>query len=170
MTDEWCRRCSGENCVWAAPSPLWNKVMRGNDINGDTQFSDLVCMKCFVELADKLGMTGQWRLTLNPLPDDLVYETPSGRAWDWDTWLWTDREEESNARDRERCNGQHRGPEGPNEDIGQCSDCGGISYVRRPSNEQSGLHLDDCSLPIHHESYCVGGGAGHAPLEVVRGY
>ena len=63
----------------------------------------------------------------------------------------------------------HRGPEGPNEDVYQCSVCWNGSYSKRPSNETFGYHLADCSLPIDHESYCVGGGAGHPAAEVIRG-
>lgn len=64
----------------------------------------------------------------------------------------------------------HRGPEGPNEDIGQCSTCWAPIGVMRPANEQYGLHDDDCSLERRHPGRCVGGGKGHAPTEIVRGY
>lgn len=66
--------------------------------------------------------------------------------------------------------GPHRGPQGPNEDIAQCSVCWFPTWAMRPENEQIGLHVDDCSLPRRHEGYCVGGGEGHAPTEVVRGF
>ena len=66
--------------------------------------------------------------------------------------------------------GPHRGPEGPNEDLAQCRLCGSPTWCLRPENEQFGLHLDDCSLPQRHEGACVGGGRGHAPVEVVRGW
>lgn len=85
---EQCRRCDGPNVIWSAPSPLWNLVMRENDINGRIQFRDLVCMKCFIELAAERGITRQWRLTVAPEPDGLIYETPSGRVWNDRTWLW----------------------------------------------------------------------------------
>lgn len=65
---------------------------------------------------------------------------------------------------------QHRGPQGPNEDLSQCPVCYMPSWAMRPDNEQFGLHDDDCSLPLRHEGYCVGGGEGHAPVEIVRGY
>jgi len=64
----------------------------------------------------------------------------------------------------------HRGPQGPNEDLGQCGKCLSFSYSKRPAGETFGLHADDCSLPVDHESYCVGGGEGHEPAEKVRGY
>lgn len=86
---ETCRRCGGQNVVWCAPSPLWNMVMRGNDIDGNPLFGDLVCMACFVALADDLGLSGQWRLSLTPEPPGLIFETPSGRKWDAGSWLWT---------------------------------------------------------------------------------
>lgn len=65
---------------------------------------------------------------------------------------------------------EHRGPQGPNEDIAFCYATGLRAYSMRPENEQIGLHADDCSLPRRHNGYCVGGGHGHPPTAVVRGY
>lgn len=66
--------------------------------------------------------------------------------------------------------GPHRGPQGPNEDLGQCGRCLMPSHSMRPVGETMGLHADDCSLDDRHPSYCVGGGAGHPPAPVIRGY
>lgn len=90
-----CRRCGGPNVIWFAPSPLWNKVMRGNDICGDPLFNDLVCMPCFVALAAEAGVVGVWRLTADPEPEGLIYTTPSGRVWDPDRFLWVAEEQAS---------------------------------------------------------------------------
>src|SRR6185312_3902521 len=49
---------------------------------------------------------------------------------------------------RECPDGPHRGPEGPNEDIGQCGKCGSPTFRMRPPGETFGTHADDCSLPI----------------------
>ena len=67
------------------------------------------------------------------------------------------------------CPEEHRGPEGPNEDIGVCG-CGRPTWTMRPANEQHGLHLPDCSLSLRHPGRCIGGGSGHAPVETVRGW
>lgn len=68
------------------------------------------------------------------------------------------------------CPGEpHRGPEGPNEDIGQCSKCGGLSFSMRPEGETFGRHWPDCSLPNRHEGECVGGGTGHPDAPKIRG-
>lgn len=83
-----CYRCGGPNVVWYAPSPLWNLVMRGNDINGEPLHHDLVCVTCFVVLAAEAGVRGSWRLTVDPEPDGLIYQTPSGRRWDAERFLW----------------------------------------------------------------------------------
>jgi hypothetical protein len=79
---ESCHRCGGSNITWFAPSPLWNLVMRGNDINGDALHDDLVCVPCFVFLAAEAGVEGVWRVSVDPEPDGLVKVTPSGRVWD----------------------------------------------------------------------------------------
>jgi hypothetical protein len=65
-------------------------------------------------------------------------------------------------------NAPHRPPQGPNEDIAQCW-CGEMSYAMRPWGETFGEHLDDCSLPVWHESFCQPGGSGHPPAKVIRG-
>lgn len=85
---ERCRRCGGANVVWFAPSPLWNLVMRENDINGPIQFGDLVCIPCFIGLAAEKGVQGVWRIGVDPEPEGLVKITPSGRVWNEETHLW----------------------------------------------------------------------------------
>lgn len=91
---EYCRRCGGPNVIWSAQSPLWNYVMRGNDINGESRFNDLVCMPCFIKCAIEAGLPDRgWLLTLVPEPEGLVYETPSGRVWDESKFLWVDRDQ-----------------------------------------------------------------------------
>lgn len=66
--------------------------------------------------------------------------------------------------------GPHRGPQGPNEDISQCGLCGSGSYSLRPEGETFGDHIDDCSLPLRHEGYCVPGGNGHPKSRHQRGF
>ncbi len=85
---ERCRRCGGENVNWCAPSPLWNLVMRGDDINGDSLFHDLVCPRSFMVLAEEAGVSGQWRVAVDPEPAGLIETTPSGRTWNPKTWMW----------------------------------------------------------------------------------
>lgn len=63
----------------------------------------------------------------------------------------------------------HRVPEGVNEDIATCWRCNSPTFSMRPEGETFGEHMSDCSLPIGHESYCVGGGVGHTPSRKVRG-
>ncbi|AMS02708.1 hypothetical protein BJD55_gp058 [Gordonia phage Yvonnetastic] len=65
--------------------------------------------------------------------------------------------------------GPHRGPQGPNEDVSVCDVCWMMSYSMRPEGETFGWHIADCSLPVDHESYCVGGGDGHPPARKIRG-
>lgn len=61
----------------------------------------------------------------------------------------------------------HRGPQGPNEDLSQCGLCLALSHRRRPAGETFGQHLVDCSLPVDHLGFCVPGGSGHPPSEVI---
>lgn len=88
--DERCQRCHGPNPPWSAPSPLWNAVMRGNDINGTDEFSGIVCATCFTILAEERIGADLWRLSAQRVPVELQTVTPSGRVWDDETWLWRD--------------------------------------------------------------------------------
>lgn len=83
-----CLRCGGPNVAWAAASPLWNLVMREGSINGPWKYKELVCVRCFIALAEEAGVTGVWRLTVTPEPGGMESATPSGRVWNRETWLW----------------------------------------------------------------------------------
>jgi hypothetical protein len=64
----------------------------------------------------------------------------------------------------------HRDPQGPNEDTGGwCVKANRPMFAIRPAGETFGHHIEDCSLPIDHLSYCVGGGTGHPPAKLIRG-
>lgn len=91
MTDhpeDFCGRCGGLNVPWVAPSPLWNEVMRGGDINGPGRYGDIICPTCFVVLAEAAGIASSWRIAAMEIHVPLKYETPSGRTWNHQTWLW----------------------------------------------------------------------------------
>lgn len=85
-----CRRCSGVNVPWTAPSPLWNMVMRGGSINGAEIHGGIVCLACFAELAEERHIGDLWRLDATRVNVELETVTPSGRHWDPDTWMWLD--------------------------------------------------------------------------------
>lgn len=89
---ETCNHCGGRNVVWSAPSPLWNLVMRHNDINGEPLHHDLVCIPCFVQIAGDAGIEGVWRVAVDPEPKGLIKVTPSGRVWDEKANLWREPE------------------------------------------------------------------------------
>lgn len=86
--ESYCHRCGGPNIIWSAPSPLWNKVMRGDDINGEDRYDGIVCPICFAILAQKAGTAFGWRLSAREVYVDLKTRTPSGREWDEVNWLW----------------------------------------------------------------------------------
>lgn len=85
-----CGRCGGPNVPWSAPSPLWNEVMRGGDINAtDTEnHKGIVCPTCFAILAQEAGVADLWRLSAERVHVPLQTVTPSGRTWNEQTWLW----------------------------------------------------------------------------------
>lgn len=84
-----CHRCGGPNVhAWSAPSPLWNQVMRGGDINGEDRFDGIVCTVCFAELAEEAGIAQRWRFYADRVHVELATVTPSGRVWNPQTWLW----------------------------------------------------------------------------------
>lgn len=83
-----CRRCLGPNIVWSAPSPLWNHVMRGGDINAKDRFGGIICPICFATLAEEMGVAWRWRFYAETVNVELATVTPSGRVWNSETWLW----------------------------------------------------------------------------------
>lgn len=83
-----CWRCGGPNIPWSAPSPLWNQVMRGGDINGDEMYDGIVCPTCFAILAREQGVADLWRFYADRVLVPLQTVTPNGRVWDERTWLW----------------------------------------------------------------------------------
>lgn len=85
-----CGRCRGPNIGWSAPSPLWNQVMRGGDINGGERFDGIVCPVCFAILAEQAGVASVWRLYAQQVNVPLAQVTPSGRVWDPALWMWVD--------------------------------------------------------------------------------
>jgi len=99
MTDahpeDYCHRCKGPNVVWSAPSPLWNEVMRGGDINGPWRWDEIICPTCFVVLAEEQGIAANWRLSAQKVNVPLSTTTPSGRVWDTDSWTWLDTRKEN---------------------------------------------------------------------------
>lgn len=86
--ETYCHLCLGPNVVWSAPSPLWNEVMRGGDINGDEPHDGIVCPVCFATLAEQAGIAEMWRFTPERIHKTLTYQTPSGRIWDDEEFLW----------------------------------------------------------------------------------
>lgn len=85
-----CNRCHGPNITWSAPSPLWNEVMRGGDINGPWQYGELICPICFARFAEAAGIADLWRFDAARVNVPLTTVTPSGRTWNAETWLWED--------------------------------------------------------------------------------
>jgi hypothetical protein len=86
--EDHCHRCGGPNLVWMAPSPLWNEVMRGGNINGAEPWHGIVCPTCFAMVAEEKGYASLWRLSAQRVHVALVTVTPSGRVWNDKTWMW----------------------------------------------------------------------------------
>jgi len=86
----YCWRCGGPNVPWSAPSPLWNEVMRGGDINGSEIHNGIICPTCFAVLAQQAGIAELWRFHADRVLVPLQTVTPSGRTWNAGTWRWDD--------------------------------------------------------------------------------
>jgi hypothetical protein len=85
-----CHRCGGPNVQWHAPSPLWNAVVRGNDIGGEAIFSDMLCPNCFVFVAEMAGVADGWTLTARNVHVPLQTHTADGRVWSDEQQLWVE--------------------------------------------------------------------------------
>jgi len=109
-----CGRCGGPNRPWAAPSPLWNEVMRGGDING-AETCGIICPTCFMVLAEEQGVAELWRLTAERIHVALQTVTPSGRVWDDQTFRWVAAEEADPELHKPCCAMHNRHCEPPSE-------------------------------------------------------
>lgn len=56
--EDFCQRCNRSNIVWFAPNEIWNKAVRA------TGQPEILCPVCFVELAEIVGITGVWQVSL----------------------------------------------------------------------------------------------------------
>lgn len=88
--EDTCARCEGPNVSWVAPSPLWNAVMRRNNINEVDLYGGIVCPTCFTVLAEHAGIAARWVLRARDVKVELQVTTPSGRVWDDVTMLWVE--------------------------------------------------------------------------------
>lgn len=86
--ESYCHRCNGPNSSWEAPSPLWNRVMRGGSIDGPWHYDEIICVRCFIELAEAAGIADGWRLTATSVHVPLETTTPTGRVWDEGAFRW----------------------------------------------------------------------------------
>lgn len=91
--EDTCTRCLGPNISWAAPSPLWNQVMRGGDISGQEIHEGIVCPVCFADLAEQAGIASLWRFYAERVNVPLQTITPSGRVWNSERWMWDEPED-----------------------------------------------------------------------------
>ena len=83
--ESYCHRCKGPNVSWAAPSPLWNAVMR----RGDSRlWNEIICPTCFVTLAEQAGIAADWRIYAQTELQAVPPVSRDGRIWNQHTWLW----------------------------------------------------------------------------------
>ena len=71
-----CHKCGRPNIVWFAPNGIWNKVVR------DAGEKGILCPVCFVQLAEKAGFWGVWKVA----PHDLLPNAPVVPSDD-DRWV-----------------------------------------------------------------------------------
>jgi hypothetical protein len=88
--ESYCHRCGGPNVSWSAPSPLWNEVVRGGDINGPEQWDGIICPTCFGLLAERAGIATLFWFEATDVKVPLRLTTPSGRVWSPNARLWVE--------------------------------------------------------------------------------
>lgn len=65
---ELCGRCGRHYAVWFAPSPLWNRVMRGEGYERRGEPFPFICPTCFALFAEEKGVYGTaWVLDVEAL-------------------------------------------------------------------------------------------------------
>jgi hypothetical protein len=151
-----CNRCGGPNVTWCAPSPLWNEVMRGGDINGPWQYDEIICPTCFAVLAEEAGVASRWRLCAERVTRPLQLVTPSGRTWNAQAWLW---DEPAATADESRLCSDEAGHHYPHhwrhpDDLDVLIECPGV--LERPAaTVETPVYLSPFgeSVPFPHASH-----------------
>lgn len=64
--EDFCHRCGCPNVSWYIDSAVWNKVMRGGAVDGWGAWQEIICIPCFMELAEAHYGACTWRITREP--------------------------------------------------------------------------------------------------------
>lgn len=59
--EDYCHRCGHENVSWWTARETWDPVMRDGDPAGWGPWEEIVCIPCFIELAELTGPRS-WRI------------------------------------------------------------------------------------------------------------
>lgn len=57
--EDYCHRCFETNVSWYVDTPEWTDVMRGGDPDGWGRWQEIICIPCFIALADAHYGNGQ---------------------------------------------------------------------------------------------------------------
>jgi len=60
--EDFCHRCGHQNTSWRIDSDAWNPVMRGGDADGWGRWQEIICIPCFIELAEEHHGARVWRV------------------------------------------------------------------------------------------------------------
>jgi len=64
--EEFCHRCGCPNVSWYVDSLVWNDVMRGGSPEGWGDWQEIICVPCFMELAEAHYGACTWRIIREP--------------------------------------------------------------------------------------------------------
>lgn len=60
--EDFCHRCGNPNVSWYIDSAVWNPVMRNGQSDGFGRWQEIVCIPCFVEVAEERLGGCAWRI------------------------------------------------------------------------------------------------------------
>jgi hypothetical protein len=60
--EDFCHRCGNPNVSWFVDNTAWNHVMREGNPVGWGQWQEIICIPCFMELAETHYRACTWRI------------------------------------------------------------------------------------------------------------
>lgn len=78
--EDFCHRCGHPNVSWYIDSLTWNQVMRGGDEWAWGAWAEIICIPCFIELAELHYGGGVWRVVRDEAGTEVLILVQAGAS------------------------------------------------------------------------------------------
>lgn len=78
--ETYCHRCGNQNVSWFTAPETWNPVMRPYGDGTRWRWSEIICIPCFIEMAERLHGPRAWRLSRDEYGSETLELLPASDA------------------------------------------------------------------------------------------